>query len=375
MLTFFILTVLLARAGVFALTNISVDDTSSMVGYIGVWTSHTSSLDFGGGHVLCQTRGCLATFSFTGVAVYFLSPLWPYAVSVELNLDDGAGVTIDLTDPLATPTSGGPETAPWRPVWGATGLSNSSHSLVVSMPIDGNFAVVDGFIYTVDNDTSSSESTSSTTTTTTTPPAPTQETSTADASSSAVTTKAGDTSTSTTTTTSLVSTQITGVLGVSDASSSGVTTKPSNAGNVSTSATATTTTALSPSQTTGTAHDSSPGATTETAVNHKPHTTLIAGIVVGALILAAVAAMFLYYCRRRRRKLEAERALFTITSFWDPQTLPMTPGSSPLASGITNPSTPLPLWVGIRSKGGQMTIPESESESEVASSPPAYTKE
>ncbi|KAJ7059557.1 hypothetical protein C8F01DRAFT_1084715 [Mycena amicta] len=112
---------------------------------------------------LSATATCAsAVLTFTGVAVYFLSPRWPYAVTTQLSLDDST-VVLDLTDHNASSTPpGGSESTPSSIVWSATGLTNSLHTVVVRMASGGQFAVVDGFITTVvDSDFDSSMRTTS----------------------------------------------------------------------------------------------------------------------------------------------------------------------------------------------------------------------
>ncbi|KAK0199896.1 hypothetical protein DFS33DRAFT_1267393 [Desarmillaria ectypa] len=133
-----------------ALTNITIDDTSSMINYKGSWdnsSSHTSSLDYGGSHTLSSQNSASATFTFTGVAVYFLSPLWPYWVNSTITIDGRDETTLNLTDPFASTTdSGGSESSPYNVRWSKTGLSNSSHEVVVSMARSGSWVIVDGFM-------------------------------------------------------------------------------------------------------------------------------------------------------------------------------------------------------------------------------------
>ncbi|KAF7303935.1 hypothetical protein MIND_00624100 [Mycena indigotica] len=146
------------------LVNVTVDDidTTSIV-YRGLWdlsTDHKSNLDFGGSHTYSSDLSATATLTFTGVSVYFLAPRWPYSVNTHVALDNGPGFTINLTDPFASTTSpGGSESAQWSVAWSATGLANVLHTLVVSIAPTGE-GIVDGFMYTVDNDTSSSSSAS-----------------------------------------------------------------------------------------------------------------------------------------------------------------------------------------------------------------------
>ncbi|KAJ6480382.1 hypothetical protein C8R45DRAFT_1076438 [Mycena sanguinolenta] len=170
MLVRFLLLLLAALLpGIDALLNVSVDDTDlSMINYQGAWeasSTHTSSLDFGGSHTLSSDSAANATFIFTGVGVYYLSPRWPYSVSSRISIDGQPSVLVNLTDPLASTTpAGGSESAMYSVAWSATNLANTSHTVLVTY---GDYVVVDGFIYTVDNGSvpiSSSSAASSTST-------------------------------------------------------------------------------------------------------------------------------------------------------------------------------------------------------------------
>jgi hypothetical protein len=151
-----------------ALRNITVDDVDSMISYSGGWagdTSHADALDYGGSLARNRNEGDWATFTFTGalstpevqptrptdmsfchlgVAVYYLSPRWPYYVSTRLSLDGGASVLVNLTDPNApTVPWGARETEMYSILWSAAGLENKQHTVEVTF---GNFMVVDGFM-------------------------------------------------------------------------------------------------------------------------------------------------------------------------------------------------------------------------------------
>lgn len=82
-----------------------------------------------------------------GVAVYFLSPLWPYHVTTQVQLDSQAPVLINLVDTSLPDQGGGPETVQSGVLWSATGLNNSIHQLVISIGNGEPFAIVDGFMY------------------------------------------------------------------------------------------------------------------------------------------------------------------------------------------------------------------------------------
>lgn len=83
-----------------------------------------------------------------GVAVYYVSALWPYSVNTTLKLDDQDPEQLNLTDPMASPADGGSASTSYTVHWGRTGLSNTSHELVISTTADQEYpwTVVDGFM-------------------------------------------------------------------------------------------------------------------------------------------------------------------------------------------------------------------------------------
>ncbi|KAJ7614513.1 hypothetical protein FB45DRAFT_758475 [Roridomyces roridus] len=133
--------------------NVSLDNTDSLITYRpqSSWESGLrSGLDFGGSHSVSSDPASNAVLNFTGVAVYYLAPRWPYTVTTVITLDDGQSVLVNLTDPYATPTPpGGSESAEFSVAWSAMGLSNTTHSVVLSMsPVaaNGGFIISDGFM-------------------------------------------------------------------------------------------------------------------------------------------------------------------------------------------------------------------------------------
>ncbi|KJA20992.1 hypothetical protein HYPSUDRAFT_68122 [Hypholoma sublateritium FD-334 SS-4] len=151
----------LAR-GAAAQQNITIDDTNPAIAYApaGAWVvSANSSLDFGGAHMLTQNPNGTATFNFTGIAVFLLSPKWPYTVNTAVALDGGAPVLVDLVDHTRPDVGQGPETVQFSAVWGATGLNNTQHTLVISVGAGQPFGVVDGITYTVAATTTSTSAT------------------------------------------------------------------------------------------------------------------------------------------------------------------------------------------------------------------------
>ncbi|KDQ20879.1 hypothetical protein BOTBODRAFT_169586 [Botryobasidium botryosum FD-172 SS1] len=141
------------------LRNITIDDNDPKIVYTGAWepgSLHPSVQDYGGGHATSSDPNARASFTFTGVAVYYLSPLWPYTVNTKLTLDDTTPVNVDLTDHTGAGTvvGGGDETVAWHVIYGFTNLTNTTHTLVISP--DTQFTIVDGLIYTVADTTTSS---------------------------------------------------------------------------------------------------------------------------------------------------------------------------------------------------------------------------
>lgn len=84
-----------------------------------------------------------------GIAIYFLSPLWPYRVTTAVSLDSGPTTLIDLVDPSSPNIGTGPETAPYRVVWSATGLNDTAHSLRIFVGQGEPYAIVDGLMYVI----------------------------------------------------------------------------------------------------------------------------------------------------------------------------------------------------------------------------------
>ncbi|KAI5824769.1 hypothetical protein K523DRAFT_252501 [Schizophyllum commune Tattone D] len=133
--------------------NVTVDDTSSDIRYSGDWTtSTTTELDYGGTHQLTEDHSATAKLTFTGNAVYFMSPRWPYTVNVAVSVDGGEVSLIDLIDHDTPTQDGGSETKDSEVVWARTGLDNAEHTLTVSVGGGQQFAIVDAIIYTVEDE-------------------------------------------------------------------------------------------------------------------------------------------------------------------------------------------------------------------------------
>ncbi|KAJ3925564.1 MAG: hypothetical protein NXY57DRAFT_906910 [Lentinula lateritia] len=142
------------------LHNVTYDNLDPSVTYLpqggdGWDVDIKEGLDYEGSHAVASgDPDASAVFQFTGVAVYYFSPLWPYNVSTVVSLDGGNNITVNLMDMSATPASvGSPPTASSAARYGFTGLSNNSHTLSMfvlqglnySDPNVNGYIVVDGF--------------------------------------------------------------------------------------------------------------------------------------------------------------------------------------------------------------------------------------
>ncbi|KAF9037866.1 hypothetical protein BDZ89DRAFT_433189 [Hymenopellis radicata] len=166
------LLLLLCLSSVLALENITIDSENfDMVEYngdISRWGKIMSPLDYGGSHRMSSFSDAAATFTFTGVAVYYISTLWPYSVNTTVTLDGQDPEQLNLTDPLASSSDGGSASSSYAVHWGRTGLANTTHKLVLSAGANqaSPYTVVDAFIYTIDNGTVTTTSPTNTTNTT-----------------------------------------------------------------------------------------------------------------------------------------------------------------------------------------------------------------
>ncbi|KAJ3756674.1 hypothetical protein F5878DRAFT_547420 [Lentinula raphanica] len=141
-----------AVLAVTTITNVTVDDQDPAILYSPEdWntTEAYNSLDYGGYHHLSGQSSAFAIFNFTGVAIYFLSPLWPYAVGARLVLDGQIPpVFVDLQDHSQPVNStGGAETVSSAVVWGFENLTLGNHSLQVEFAQgQSQYVVVDAFM-------------------------------------------------------------------------------------------------------------------------------------------------------------------------------------------------------------------------------------
>ncbi|KAF8828061.1 hypothetical protein F5879DRAFT_38355 [Lentinula edodes] len=141
--------------------NVTVDDSDGSISYSTGWSvsSGSNSLDYGGYHHLSDSKTATASFTFTGIAVYIMAPLWPYAVGAQAGVDGSSPVSIDMQDHTHT-SDGGSEDVASAVLWGMDGLSNSSHTLQISFWDSEEYIALDAIIYTVQDSSSTTASSS-----------------------------------------------------------------------------------------------------------------------------------------------------------------------------------------------------------------------
>ncbi len=155
--------------GVFGqvLQNRTIDDNDPAIRYSGDWNrSNFITLNEGGYHMLTGDPNARATFEFTGegvdqvdlinllisgyhllgVAIYFMSSLWPYNVTTQVQLDSRPSEVLNLKDLNSPDTGGGRETVQSHIVWAAKGLENARHTLTITVGLGEEWAIVDAFM-------------------------------------------------------------------------------------------------------------------------------------------------------------------------------------------------------------------------------------
>jgi hypothetical protein len=78
-----------------------------------------------------------------------MAPLWPHSVTTVLSVDGGNPVLVNMQDPSVPATNGkniGQETVQSEAIWGVNGLSNTQHTLIVSMQGDNAEVEMDGLM-------------------------------------------------------------------------------------------------------------------------------------------------------------------------------------------------------------------------------------
>jgi hypothetical protein len=125
--------------------NVTVDSTNGTIVFSGNWGENPSPFAIGGSHAFSLDRNATASFNFTGIAIYYLAPLWPYTVNTLITLDSNQSFLVNLTGSL-NGTIGDPEDEPATVLWSLTGLTNTQHTVVASMWDEGIYVVMDALM-------------------------------------------------------------------------------------------------------------------------------------------------------------------------------------------------------------------------------------
>ena len=84
---------------------------------------------------------------FAVASVYFLATLWPYPVSTDYQVDGNPPVYADMQDHSVPPTGGGGNaTVASNVVASWIGNVDQQHTIYITIPPGGQFAVVDMFM-------------------------------------------------------------------------------------------------------------------------------------------------------------------------------------------------------------------------------------
>ncbi|KAJ7467502.1 hypothetical protein FB451DRAFT_1040317 [Mycena latifolia] len=131
------------------LRNVTLDDNDPAIIYSPGWnvSRPVNSMDFGGSLHFSDNSTVSASLTFRGVAVYLMAPLWSSRVGIQVTIDGQDPFTIDLEDhgvPLEPDSRR--ETQKSQVVWASSKLSNTEHTIVISMPPATEFVVLDGLM-------------------------------------------------------------------------------------------------------------------------------------------------------------------------------------------------------------------------------------
>ncbi|KAF7335644.1 hypothetical protein MVEN_02219300 [Mycena venus] len=357
MLLLFLLRVLALLPAIAALQNVTLDDAHPMIKYSTGWagdSSHLDDLDYGGSLARNGNDGDWASLTFTGVAVYFMAPRWPYEVTMRLTLDNQDSDLVNLTDPDApTVPWGARETAKYSVLWSRTDLENTEHTVKATF---GNFIVVDAFIYTELDETAAlppPTSTSSDPPSTPTPSQPPTSPDTSSETSAAQSSPNGGSSSK-----------------PSASSGAGTSSFPSSSSSPPSSLSLGGSKSLDSLSPSAPLSESSGGAST---ILSKHNNGLTIGLATAFAIVALIAALLgLAFCRRRRRLRaqsagehgSAQSAYSAVST--SPVTIPdsaspFLPRPYPYSSGSSDPSSPDDIRnpFSDSSKGARLVEPQS----------------
>ncbi|KJA24371.1 hypothetical protein HYPSUDRAFT_86069 [Hypholoma sublateritium FD-334 SS-4] len=140
----------LAKTVILNNQDAGIDYEPSVGTVAGGWERISDSTDPAGGYMMSTMPGSTATIMCSFINASFWSPKWPYPITTAVYIDGVANI-VDLqdysvqavTDQTVLPT------LPSNIIFTYTGTVNEPHTIVVSTPPSGSFAVMDMFSFDV----------------------------------------------------------------------------------------------------------------------------------------------------------------------------------------------------------------------------------
>ena len=80
------------------------------------------------------------------VSFYVLAAKWPYSVTTDIEVDGGIHVLVDMKDYDSDDVGSGLSTVPYSVVASWIGTTSAEHILRISVPENGEYAIVDGLM-------------------------------------------------------------------------------------------------------------------------------------------------------------------------------------------------------------------------------------
>lgn len=150
-----------------ALVNITIDDQDPRISYVppSSWfLDEGINSDYGNEHMRTEdpnayatvTLKCTLNFSLwfgctlvdisIVVSFYVLASKWPYSVTTDIQIDGGIHVLVDMRDYDSDDVGSGLSTVPYSVVASWIGTTSAEHTLRISVPENGGYAIVDGLM-------------------------------------------------------------------------------------------------------------------------------------------------------------------------------------------------------------------------------------
>ncbi|KIM38713.1 hypothetical protein M413DRAFT_12634 [Hebeloma cylindrosporum] len=145
----FVLLILSALPLSQALVNTTIDDRDPRISYVppSSWfLDEGVNADYGGAHMRTEDPNAYATVTLKFVSFYVLAAKWPYSVTTDIEIDGGIHVLVDMRDYDSDDVGSGLSTVPYSVVASWIGTTSGEHTLRISVPVGGEYAIVDGLM-------------------------------------------------------------------------------------------------------------------------------------------------------------------------------------------------------------------------------------